>query len=247
MQMNFRQWLASVAVATTAAAAAFADGAGLCVEDGDRVAFLGDSITQFGKSPDGYVSLTVKGLALLGVNVESIPSGKRGNKSNDMLMRMDKDVISKKPQWMTLSCGVNDVWHGTNGVPLVQFKENIRAILDKCKDAGIKVIVLTPTMLAEDVDNPLNKQLEPYNEFLRAEAATRGLVLADMNAAQREEYKSIRATDTFDRFPLTKHDGVHMSFRGNCMLAWTLLKAIGVPEDQKDAMYAEFFKYGRKW
>ncbi len=28
-----------------------------------------------------------------------------------MLARLDEAVISKKPQWMTLSCGVNDVWH----------------------------------------------------------------------------------------------------------------------------------------
>jgi hypothetical protein len=28
-----------------------------------------------------------------------------------LLARLDAEVISKKPQWMTLSCGVNDVWH----------------------------------------------------------------------------------------------------------------------------------------
>ena len=41
-----------------------------------------------------------------------------GHKSNDMLARLEADVLSKNPQWMTLSCGVNDVWHGNKGVPL---------------------------------------------------------------------------------------------------------------------------------
>ena len=47
-----------------------------------------------------------------------MPAGISGHKSDQMLARLDKDVLSKKPQWMTLSCGVNDVWHGPRGVPL---------------------------------------------------------------------------------------------------------------------------------
>ena len=89
------------------------------IKSGDKVAFLGDSITQQGKSsPSGYVNLVSDALATHGVKVEVIGAGISGHKSNQMLERLERDVLSKKPQWMTLSCGVNDVWHGEKGVSL---------------------------------------------------------------------------------------------------------------------------------
>ena len=102
------------------------------VKNGEKIAFLGDSITQGGQgSPLGYVRLAISGLAANGVKTEMIGAGISGHKSNDMLGRLQRDVIDKKPNWMTLSCGVNDVWHGANGVPLDKYKENITAIVDK--------------------------------------------------------------------------------------------------------------------
>ena len=84
------------------------------------------------------------------MKIQIIPAGVSGNTSKDMLARLDKDVLSKKPQWMTLSCGVNDVWHGVNGVPLDQYKQNITSIVDQAQAAGIKVVILTATMIGEE-------------------------------------------------------------------------------------------------
>lgn len=44
-----------------------------------------------------------------GLDVTHIPAGKSGHKSTDMLARLQAEVIDTHPQWMTLSCGVNDV------------------------------------------------------------------------------------------------------------------------------------------
>ena len=91
----------------------------IAVKSGEKIAFLGDSITAGGwGSPTGYVRLVMAGLAANGVQAEAVPAGIGGHKSNDMLARLERDVLSKNPQWMTLSCGVNDVWHGKMGVPL---------------------------------------------------------------------------------------------------------------------------------
>jgi lysophospholipase L1-like esterase len=51
-----------------------------------------------------------------GVDAEAVPAGISGHKSDQMLARLEKDVLSKKPRWMTLNCGVNHVWHGAEGV-----------------------------------------------------------------------------------------------------------------------------------
>ena len=81
------------------------------------IAFLGDSITQQGAGPLGYVTLVLKGLEANGIQVKGIKAGISGHKSNNMLARLERDVLRHKPTIMTLSCGVNDVWHGKNGVP----------------------------------------------------------------------------------------------------------------------------------
>ena len=140
-------------------AIALASQAEVVVKNGDRIGFLGDSITANGNRPAGYVNMVMKGLELAGVKAEKVAAGVSGNKSNDMLARVEKDVLSRKVQWMTLSCGVNDVWHGARGVELEPYKANIGAILDKCAAAGVKVVVLTATMIREDASNRENTKL----------------------------------------------------------------------------------------
>ncbi len=226
--------------ASVAAVLAGVVNAEVCVKNGETVAFMGDSITQQGDtSPAGYVNLVMKGLEVAGVKAKKVPAGVSGNKSNNMLARLDRAVIARKPQWMTFSCGVNDVWHGDKGVPLEEYKENVTKIFDKCAASGVKVIVLTATMIGEDPANPNNRKLAAYNEWLRAEAKKRNLPMADLNADMQAMLAEIRKTDKSRGFKITR-DGVHMAYRGNCMMAWGVLKAMGVDESMKDAIFAEF-------
>src|SRR5579864_5497936 len=158
----------------------------LPVKDGEKIAFLGDSITQGGMGPTGYVTLVIQGLKANGVHATAIGAGVSGHKSNDMLARLQRDVIDKKPEWMTLSCGVNDVWHGAKGVPLDQYKQNITQIVEKAQAAGIKVLILT-TMITENPEEPNNQKLAAYNDFLRELAKEKKCLLADLNGAMQKD------------------------------------------------------------
>lgn len=218
----------------------------ILVKNGDKIAFLGDSITAGGWSnAAGYVRLVIAGLEANGVKAEPIPAGISGHKSDQMLARLDKDVISKKPQWMTLSCGVNDVWHGAKGVPLDDamaangtydatvgtrgtYKKNITEIVDKAQAAGIKVVMLTATVIREQLDNKENGQLAPYNDFLRSLAKDKKLPLADLNAMFQEK---IKAANQPGKNAFTV-DGVHMNAEGNKIMATGILKAFGLSDAQ---------------
>jgi len=81
----------------------------LLVKSGEKIAFLGDSITANGTRADGYVTLVMDALNKEGLNLTHVPAGKSGNKSNDMRARLEQSVISKDPDWMLLRCGLNDV------------------------------------------------------------------------------------------------------------------------------------------
>lgn len=202
----------------------------IAVKNGEKIAFLGDSITALGarRTPYmGYLHLVIEGLARSGVKAGIVPAGISGHKSTQMLARVDKDVIKKKPQWMLLSCGVNDVWHQKNGVALPDYKKNITAIVDKAQKAGIKVGIMTASMIREDAKNKLNITLKEYNDFLRTLAKEKKCLLADINARmQKEVYSKELAVIKGNKLT---YDGVHMNGRGHMMMASVILETFGVP------------------
>jgi len=202
-------------------------------QSGQKVAFLGDSITAYGYNhPSGYVQLVAKALEKEGFPITVISAGVSGHTSKDMLARVDKDVIDKKPDWMTLSCGVNDVWHGANGVPFEQYQTNITDIVTKAQTAGIKVIILTSTMILEDQSNEFNQKLTQYNDFLKSLAKEKGIPVADLNAAMQAEVTEEKAKYPQVKGPLLTVDGVHMNPVGDQMMATTILKAWGMTDAQ---------------
>ena len=201
------------------------------VKDGEKIAFLGDSITQGGMGATGYVTLVIQGLKANGVTATAIGAGISGHKSNDMLARLQKDVLDKKPDWMTLSCGVNDVWHGAKGVSLDQYKQNITQIVEKAQAAGIKVMILTSTMITENPKEPNNEKLAAYNDFLRELAKEKKCLLADLNAAMQKDLDE-REKAGQKRGKLVTSDGVHMNPFGNVMMASGVLRGFGLDEAQ---------------
>lgn len=220
----------------------------IAVKSGEKIAFMGDSITSGGWSnPVGYVRLVIAGLQANGITAEPVPAGVSGHKSDQMLARLDNDVLSKKPQWMTLSCGVNDVWHGPGGVPLDEamaksgtyddkvgtrgtYKANITAIIDQAQAAGIKPVMLTATVIQEKLDNKENGLLAPYNDFLRQLAKEKNVPLADLNVMCQER---IKAENKPDQKVLTV-DGVHMAAEGNKLMALGVLQAFGLNAAELD-------------
>jgi lysophospholipase L1-like esterase len=221
----------------------------LVVKNGDKIAFMGDSITAAGARKNGYIVRVMDALNKAGLNVTHVAAGKSGNKSNDMLARLDNDVIGKSPQWMTLSCGVNDVWHFKlrlgkrtfKGVNLEDYKKNITSIIEKAQAANIKVMILTSTMIGEDPARELNQNLIAYNGFLREIAKEKKCLLADLDKDMQEALKKIpdakgRARmfgePKYDRQIKNKltSDGCHMNARGNIMMAKGILRAFGLSE-----------------
>jgi len=204
-----------------------ADPLPLKIQNGAKIAFLGDSITAQGwGNAGGYVRLVVTGLAAEKVTVTPIPAGISGHTSRDMLARLDHDVLSQSPDWMTLSCGVNDVWHGgAGGVPLDEYKTKITSIVDQAQAKGIKVVIMTSTCINEE-DNASNQKLMAYNDFLRQLAKEKNCLLADESALFTE---ALKANPPQRGTKLLTNDGVHPGPKGHMLMARGILQAFGVP------------------
>ncbi|NQT82312.1 SGNH/GDSL hydrolase family protein [bacterium] len=219
-------FLATV-LALMTASSCFAAENGFKLKDGETIVFLGDSITQAGTAAEGYITLFKLACDVTGHRIKFINSGISGHKSNDMLARLQKDVIDHHPDWVSISCGVNDVWHGERGVPLPDYKKNMTKIVDRCLAAGIKVLLLTATPIYEDPNSKENKKLAAYNDFLRQLAKEKKVLLCDLNEAFMSLYAKKRTKDN-----IWTTDGVHMKPRGNRLMAREIFRALGATRQE---------------
>lgn len=195
------------------------------LEDGQKIVFLGDSITQAG---DGYVSVVqaVIGAMMPELNLTYVNAGIGGHKVTDMLDRVAESVIVHDPDWVTVSVGINDVWHGQNGVPIEQFRDIYGELIERLQTQTVaKLVLFTTTVIGEDRDGEANKRLVSYNEHIRNVAGKRKCMLVDMNEAFRGAITRRQKVGT-DLWFTT--DGVHTSPIGAYLMAHTLAKAWGV-------------------
>ncbi len=219
------------AVLTALMFAAISARAEIVMQCSEKVAFLGDSITAQGwTSSNGYVRLVVAGLEANGVKIVPVPAGVGGNTSKDMLARLKRDVLDKKPDWVTISCGMNDVIHGTNGVPLDQYKVNMADIVKQCQAANIKVVLFTTTA-AGKWDSDSSKKLGEYSAFLRDLAHEKKCLLADLYPVFVE---ALKPNDTLRGLT---GDGVHTTPEGNILMTRTILKSLGCTDAQIEKAY----------
>lgn len=206
----------------------FSEG-GFIVKEGGTIVFLGDSITQAGTGPEGYITLFKLACDAAGHRVDVINAGISGHKSNDMLARLQRDVIDRKPDWVSISCGVNDVWHGERGVPLPDYRKNMAEIVDRCLEAGMKVLLLTATPIYEDPNSKENQKLAAYNEYLREMAKGKKVLLCDLSKAFLAVYEKKAVKEN-----VLTTDGVHMNPDGNRLMAREIFRSLGATPGEMD-------------
>ena len=147
-----------------------------------RIIFFGDSITQQGVSKNGYVTLIKKSLDSTRYDV--IGAGIGGNKVYDLYLRLEDDVLNKKPDLVVIYVGINDVWHkqtSHTGTDYDKYFKFYQALINKIQGAGSKVVLCTPSVVGEKKDgtNELDADLNKYAQGIRNLAAKNNLPLLD--------------------------------------------------------------------
>lgn len=195
-----------------------------------KVVFFGDSITEAGAKPGGYITLLRDKLAQQGNNnYELAGAGIGGNKVYDLYLRMESDVLAQQPDIVVIYVGVNDVWHkrsfGTGTDP-DKFEKFYRAIIKKLEAQHIKVVMCTPATIGEhkNFTNPQDGELNQYSEIIRKIAASENIPVVDLRSVYTTYLQSNNPEDK-DRGILTV-DGVHMNEKGNAMLADEMWKVV---------------------
>jgi lysophospholipase L1-like esterase len=211
-----------------------------------KIVIVGDSITEGGKYPGGYVWLLQRYLSALypaGKKIQIVNAGISGNKATDMQARFQKDAIDQKPDLVMINVGVNDVWHAffnfqknqfypqgllPTGVPLTEYRDKITQMVLAAKAAGIRVVLLSPTPIGETLDGPENRRLQEYIAAMREIALQNQCLFIDLNGPCREVIGTYQkhAGKTLN---LLAADGVHPNPSGYRIIAFTILRGLGVP------------------
>lgn len=201
------------------------------LKDGETIVFLGDSITQQGAGPTGYVTLFREAIEKnrpdSGIKV--IGAGIGGNKVPDLEARLDKDVLAHKPNVVVIYIGINDVWHSKNGrgTAADKYEAGLRNLIKRCTDAGARVVLATPSVIGEkhDGSNELDAMLTEYSSISRKVATETETTLLDLRDAFLGYLKDYNVANQ-DQGILTA-DTVHLNEVGNRLVAVRMLEAVG--------------------
>jgi len=189
-----------------------------------RIVFFGDSITQAGVNESGYITQLGKSLSSPGY--ELMGAGIGGNKVYDLYLRMEEDVLAKKPDLVVIYVGINDVWHkqssGT-GTDYDKFINFYQAIINKVREQGSQIVVCTPTVIGEKINgqNAMDADLDKYAGAIRELAKSNDLPLCDLRTVFTDYIKKNNKNNQ-EKDILTT-DGVHLNEAGNKLVADTML------------------------
>ncbi len=201
------------------------------VQQKKKIVFFGDSITQAGAQPGGYILKVGELAAKEGKEsqFDFIGSGIGGNKIYDLYLRCEEDVMSKNPDVVILYVGVNDVWHKrtqATGTDADKFEKFYSALIKKFQAKNIKVLLCTPAAIGERTDNSneLDGDLNNYSNIIRGLASKNNLPLIDLRKSFLE-YNVKFNTENKESGILTS-DRVHLNEKGNQFVAEEMWKAI---------------------
>jgi lysophospholipase L1-like esterase len=203
------------------------------LKKGDRIVFLGDSITEGGVAPTGYVTLIKKALAAhhKDLDVEVIGAGLSGNKVPDLQRRLERDVLKRKPTVVVIYIGINDVWHGerdpARGTSKEKYEEGLKEIIGKIRGAGARVVLCTPTVIGEKKGgaNKLDARLDEYAGISRKVAKEMKVRLCDLRKVFVDFLSAHNEKDRESGILTT--DRVHLNEAGNRAVARAILKCLG--------------------
>jgi lysophospholipase L1-like esterase len=205
--------------------------------DGQKVLFIGDSITDCGRRDvaaplgDGYVKLLHD--LIIGAwpqrRITWVNKGIGGHKVTDLRDRWEDDVIREAPDWLSVKIGINDLHNyladRANGVSPARFRESYDAILARAA-ATIKprLILITPFYISDDragqsmrslVLNLLPEYIAIVEEMARKFDAR----LVRLQSAFERQLK-YRAPDTYCPEP------VHPNRTGHLLIAQEVLRVL---------------------
>ncbi len=209
-------------------------------ENGDRVVFAGDSVTDSGrKRPfgeglwdgvgNGYVRNIDSMLSVLYpeklIHITNVGCG--GATSADMLRDWATNVEACKPDYVFFMIGINDVWrhfdepafdHTERSIE--SYRANIEAVCERTVGKVKGLFIISPFYMEANNDDPMKKMTVEYAKTAEEVAKKFGATYINV---QEDFDKHLE-----HRYPAyISWDRVHPNWVGSMIIATKIMKTIG--------------------
>lgn len=207
---------------------------------GERVVFVGNSITHGGHY-HSFIWLYYM-TRFPNEPITVMNGGIGGDSVWDIKKRLNEDVFSKKPTYMTMTFGMNDVGYydfwKENAQEIAQRQinksfESYQVIEKRMKEAsGVTKVIIggSPYDQTSKIENKpfptKNDALLKVNEFQRVSAERNGWGFVDFNRPMLEINHREQQKDSL--FALCGGDRIHPDNDGHLVMAYLFLKAQGL-------------------
>mgnify|MGYP001057915414 CR=1 FL=1 len=135
----------------------------LCIQDGQKILFIGDSITDCGRRDvaaplgNGYVNFFTQLVMAYYPerNIEYINTGIGGNRITHLKERWEEDALAHNPDWLSIKIGINDLhsYLGNDpaGVSPELYAEIFDELMQKTKEQiNCRFILIDPFYISTD-------------------------------------------------------------------------------------------------
>ena len=203
-------------------------------ERGQRIVFIGDSITEAGRCvPDspfgtGYMNLVRSFVTArypeLGLEWEN--RGVGGDTSRDMAARWERDAIDLRPDWLSIKIGINDVGRKYRGrphdaVPIDEYEATLRTLAQRAVEVtGCRLIIAEPYVIEADLSEPRHAETRTFAAVARKVASDLGAISIHTQEAIDRALQSMPGESW-------SHDRIHPNLPGHAVIALEYLRAIG--------------------
>jgi lysophospholipase L1-like esterase len=227
--------LALAFLVLTAAAAPSTGGSGI-LKKGQRVAVVGDSITEQ-KLYSRYVEMYLVA-CLPELDLRVVQLGWSGERAPGFLARLENDLLPWKPDVVTTCYGMNDGSYRAYDEKIGQaYRDAMAGIVGKLKKAGVTVVVGSPGCVDPDFFKVNNLKGEIYNENLgklrdhaKALALAEDLPFADVHGVMIAALSNSKEV-LGSKYAPCGGDGFHPAPPGQLLMAFAFLKGMGLDGD----------------
>ncbi len=212
--------------------------AGLLLQKGDRLAIIGDSITEqkmYSRIIETYLTVCVPEL-----EITARQYGWSGETAEGFARRMANDALRFKPTIATTCYGMNDHRYRAYDEPNGQwYRSNQTAIVRAFKAAGARIVVGSPgpvgkmpgwVKTASGTVDDLNLSLNRFRNIDIEIAQVEQVGFADVFWPMITSFHQGRQKFGDDYY-ISGKDGVHPGWAGQTVMAYAFLKALGLDGD----------------
>lgn len=209
---------------------------------GDRIAFVGNSITEAGYY-ESYIWLYYM-LHFPDMPITVYNAGIGGDRAFNILERLEDDILRRKPTVISLTFGMNDsgyfefLKNDADSTAEVRVKESYEKFVGITKKlqayTPARKVLLSSSPYDETVKNPKNLfpkkslAMEKIAAFQQAAARQNNWGWVDLFHSMTEIQQREQQRDP--AFTLTGPDRIHPGNMGHFVMAWLYLKAQGLAE-----------------